>query len=198
MNDWKYTRHNGLCSACTRAFAEQEQHYSLLRAGAEGLLREDRCTACFATLGDDFERSGGLAYWRTRHQPGAGLRLDLDSLEALFLTLIGRDPEVQAQPDATAADRLGELCYLLGLLLLRKRRLKLKRIAPASGAAREKLVVNRPRRPQEYEVAVYDLTPERQAQLRDELKRIFEGAELAQLLEGAAQAGAAAESAPPA
>ncbi|MBM3978397.1 MAG: hypothetical protein FJ299_15590 [Planctomycetes bacterium] len=193
MNDWKYTRHNGLCSHCTRAFAAEEAHYSLLRAVPEGLLREDRCTACFATVAEEFERSGGLAFWRTRHRPGAGLRLDLESLEALFLSLIGR-----AEPAENTGDRLGELCYLLALLLLRKRRLKLKRIAPASGSAREKLVVNRPRRPQEYEVAVYDLTPERQAELRDELKRIFEGAELTQLLEGAAQVGAAAEGAPPA
>ncbi|TAJ11579.1 MAG: hypothetical protein EPO68_14380 [Planctomycetota bacterium] len=194
MNDWKYSRRNGLCSACTRAFAEQEQLYSLLRMHEGVLVREDRCPACFgAALAAEFESSGGLAYWRTRFAPGGGLRLDLDSLEALFLTLVGRAPPADgAAPDA----RVGELCYLLGLLLLRKRRLKLDRIAPARGDEREKLVVHRPRRPQQYEVAVYDLTPERQAELRDELKRIFEGAELVQLLEGAAHgSGASAEAA---
>jgi hypothetical protein len=199
MNDWKYSRRTGLCSACTRAFAEQEQLFSLLRMHDGALVREDRCPACFgAARAAEFEASGGLAYWRTRFAPGGGLRLDLDALEALFLTVIGREADGAA--NEVARDRVGELCYLLGLLLLRKRRLKLKRIAPATGAQREKLVVNRPRRPQEYEIAVYDLTPERQAELRDELKRIFEGAELAQLLEGAAigaatSAGASAEAA---
>lgn len=211
MNDWKYTRRNGVCSSCTRAFGEQEQHYSLLRMHEGALVREDRCPACFgASATAAFEAGGGLAYWRTRFAPGGGLRLDLESLEALFLTLVVRAAAPAATPSATSdatsdatqgasasgaeqpQERLGELCYLLGLLLLRKRRLKLDRIAPASGAQRERLVVHRPRRPQSYEIAVYDLTPERQGELRDELKRIFEGAELAQLLEGAASPGAEA------
>lgn len=215
MNDWKYSRRHGLCSSCTRAFAEQEQHYSLLWMRDGALVREDRCPGCFgAAASAEFGATGGLAYWRTRYAPGAGLRLDLDSLEALFLTLVARaateapaevgaaaapaeaavEPGAvsEARPAQDSADRLGELCYLLGLLLLRKRRLKLDRIAPATGEARERLVVHRPRRPQSYEIAVYDLTPERQGELRDELKRIFEGAELVQLLEGAANAGIAA------
>jgi hypothetical protein len=183
MSDWKFTRRNGLCFKCTRAFAELEQHYSELRVHDGVLVREDRCNGCFGGQLDEL----GLAFWRTRHRPGGGLKLDLESLEALFLTLVGRGEE-----------KLGELRYLLSLLLLRKRRLKLKRIAPASGATRERLIVNRPRRPQEYEVEVYDLSAERQNELREELRRIFEGAELEQLLEGAAHVvvppNAAAES----
>ena len=58
---------------------------------------------------------------------------------------------------------------------MRKRRLKTARIL--RDAQGESFIVRRPRRDEELRVFVYDFTPERVAELRDKLRRIFEGAE---------------------
>lgn len=184
MSDWKIGRRAGLCLACSRGFAELEQHFSLLCLRDGLLAREDRCAACFGA----HTLAPLDVYWRTRYRPNAGgPRLDLESLEALFLSLEGRDE-----------DRLAELRYLICLLLMRKRRLKLRRVLqPAAGeSGQEALLVARPRRPQEYTVRVFELSAERQEALRSELKRIFEGVEVEQLLRRDATPEPEGESAP--
>jgi hypothetical protein len=97
------------------------------------------------------------------------LQVDFEAVEALFAALDGR-----AEP------RLVELRYLLALLLLRKRRLKLTGLGQEAG--REVLVVRRPRRDERILVATAELSPERAAELRAELARVFDGVPLDDLL----------------
>ncbi len=163
MNDWRIHRHEELCSACARAFLEGEPFFSVLAFEGESLRREDRCQVCFAS------RSPGedLVFWRTSHHTDrrARLAVDFEALEELFLALEGREEE-----------RFRELRYLLALLLLRKKRLKLVGVTRHEGG--ETMSLRRPRRTEEHEVAVFELDGERSRFLKEGLARIFEGAGL--------------------
>ena len=168
MIDWKIQRREEGCARCERPFDDGEAHFSVLVIEPESLGREDRCVACFEaddTLADD------LVFWRTRRVLKAkrGLAVDFESVERLFLALEGRDEE-----------RLIELRYLLSLLLMRKKRVKLVRVTRTDDG--EWMILRRPRREETLRVKVFDLTPERARALRSELERIFEGAGAEDLL----------------
>ena len=168
MNEWRIGRRQVGCAACQREFEEGERHFSLLAVRGEELLREDFCAGCWSAraLQSVPDSVRELLWWRTRHYVGKrrGLALNIEAIEALFLGLEGR-----------AEVALRELRYLLCLILMRKRRLKTARIL--RDAQGESFIVRRPRREEELRVFVYDFTPERVAELRDKLRRIFEGAE---------------------
>lgn len=171
-HEWKLKRREAQCARCERVFEEGEPFFSVLVVEEDMLGRVDHCPACFA---ERPESPGELVWWRTRRQaaPKRGLAVDFESVEALFLALIGREEE-----------RLRELCYLLSLLLMRKRRVKLVRVRRS--AEGETMVLRRPRREEELEVSVFDLTPERMEVLRRELERIVEGAGAEDVLAGPA------------
>jgi hypothetical protein len=160
MADWKFARRRDRCGACAAAFDEGSRHVSLLSLRGEDLGREDLCLACWGSraAGDE------IFFWFTRQRSERrGLSLDLAALEQLFLRLEGREEE-----------RMLEVRYVLCLLLMRKRRLKLLRVAREP---REALVVRRPRREEEIAVVVFDFAPERLEDLQRELLSLFEGAE---------------------
>lgn len=162
MVDWKIGRRGGLCSTCERAFDEDEPHVSTLALRAEELVREDLCQACFAARSG--EPSEQIWWWRTRHRTGKkrGLQLDLEAIEGLFLSLEG-----------VTEPRVSELRYVLCLILMRKRRLKIERILRDRDG--EAMRVRRPRRKESMRVAVHDFTPERMEDLRVRLVRLFDG-----------------------
>jgi hypothetical protein len=167
VSDWNIHRREGRCAGCERAFAEDEAIYSLLLLEVERLRREDRCHACHEALAP-VEEGGGPAprfFWRTRHSRDRRARfaVDFEAIEELFLSLDGRPEE-----------GLAELRYLLSLLLLRKKRLKLAGVRRDGGG--EVLCVRRPRRAEEFLVRVFALDSERARGLRDQLARVFDGA----------------------
>ena len=176
MSDWKFGRRQGGCNACERPFAEDEAHVSSLSIEAEEPQREDVCLECWKDRADDAQ----LFWWRTHHRVGKkkGLALNLEALEAFFLALEGKQ-------DRT----LRELRYILCLILMRKRRLKIVRIL--RGKQGEAMLVRRPRRKESLRVWVYDFAPERMEELRVKLVRIFDGDE-GDLL-GTSEAAPAAE-----
>ena len=162
---WSISRRLPACTACQRDFVEGERHHSALSVREEALVREDLCRSCW----DARREEGGpepIFWWRTRHSVGRkrGLQLDLDALEALFRSLEGR-----------AERGVRELRYVLCLLLMRKRRLKV--LAVERGEEGESFVVRRPRREERMRVFVFDFTPERMGELRAELSAILEGLE---------------------
>lgn len=166
MSDWKFRRRQGSCSVCEARFAEGDRHVSSLCIAGEELRREDVCLACWQrTASDAVAAAGDLFHWYTRHQENRrGLQLDLATLEQLFLRLEGR-----SEP------RVREMRYVLCLLLMRKRRLKLDRVS--RGAEGEAMTVHRPRRKEALSVFVFDFTPERMQALRADLVGLLEGAE---------------------
>ena len=170
---WKIERRAGTCRVCERAFEDGERHGSFLEVGEEGLTRGDLCEPCWAErtadAGESEARDGGattLFWWFTRHLASGkkAVQLDLESLEQLFVQLEGRKEEP-----------VRELRYVLCLLLMRKRRVKIEKVVRS--AEGESFQVKRPRREERFQVFVYDFSPERMAELRDELQAIFDGAE---------------------
>ncbi|MBL8859452.1 MAG: hypothetical protein JNL28_13150 [Planctomycetes bacterium] len=161
MSEWRFRRRQGTCSACEKTFEDGDRHVSALVIAGEELRREDHCVACFKTR----ENVTDLFFWYTRHSvQKRGLQLDLATLEALFLQLEGRTEE-----------RVRELRYVLSLLLMRKRRLRLDRVT--RGPEGEAMIVHRPRRKETLKVFVFDFQPERLEVLKGDLMGLLEGAE---------------------
>lgn len=178
MVEWKFARRQDRCSACGKDLEEGERHVSALSISGEDLARADVCLACWEGRG----LRGELFFWYTRSRSGRrGLQLDLPMLEQLFQGLEGREEEA-----------LVELRYVLCLLLMRKRRLKLVRVSREP--AGELLLVRRPRRDESIRVLVRELTPERMEETRRKLSEIFDGAEAPG---AAAGSGEPAEETPP-
>jgi hypothetical protein len=179
MADWKFSRRRERCGACDAAFEDGSRHVSTLSLRGEELSRADVCLACWER--DVPDRA--IFFWYTRQsRERRGLHLDLSTLEQLFLRLEGRKEA-----------RMLEMRYVLALLLMRKKRLRLVRVVREP---RETLVVRRPRREEALEVAVFDFRAERIEELRRELMEIFDGAEGIPSTEGGE--AEAREEAPPA
>jgi len=179
MAKWTIGRRVASCSGCEAEFKDGDKLYSLLRVVDEGLERADLCLECH----DGKLLEDALFWWRTRYQveEQRGLKLDLEAIEALFMALDpgGGGGESGGQQ---ASERLLELRYLLCLILLRKRRLKVTKVARKhNGVEGEFFLVKRPRRTEELAVAVFDFDTDKIALLRDDLQRIFEGADPAEL-----------------
>lgn len=161
--EWKFRRRDGGCSACRAEFPEAARHASLLAVVGDEVQREDLCPSCFDARAPGAE----LFYWFTRRAAGKrGLVLDLVMLEQLFLQLEGRS-EVPVR----------ELRYLVALLLMRKRRLKLVRLSRDAGSADgAAMIVRRPRRKEDFVVHVFDFGVERLNELRTTLVDLLGGA----------------------
>ena len=190
MAKWQIGRRVASCCACETEFKDGDKLYSLLRVAEEGLERADLCLACH----DEATLENALFWWRTRFQveEQRGMKLDLESIEALFLALGPQAPaeensEADGAKEADSSDtagsqRLLELRYLLCLILLRKRRLKVTKVARKhNGVEGEFFLVKRPRRTEEIAVLVFDFDSDKIGELRDDLQRIFEGADPAEL-----------------
>jgi len=187
MSNWQIGRRVATCSACEKEFQDGDALYSLLRVGENGLERADLCLVCHGEVA----LREPLFWWRTHHhvEQRRGLQLDLGAIEALFVAL---DPYGKTESDADAtsgvvpggsgAERLLELRYLLCLILLRKRRFKVTKVARSyRGVDGEFFLVKRPRRDEQLAVAVFDFDGDKIAALREDLQRIFEGADPSEL-----------------
>jgi hypothetical protein len=159
MTDWKFTKRGEQCAQCSRPFAEGEVHVSALAVEGETIARLDACLACWKRR----DAQNDLFWWRTHHSANKprGLALNLEALEALFFSL-----------GARSETNLRELRYVLCLILMRKRRLKIDRVGRSERG--EVLVVSRPRRQEAHEVDVYDFSPEKIDELRGRLQDVFE------------------------
>jgi len=171
MAAWSIEKRVPSCGACEHEFADGEALWSMLAVGEEGLARRDRCAVCRT----DDELDEALFWWRTHHREakGKGLQLDLEAIEALFVAL-GEHEKAQDE----AGERLRQLRYLMCLILLRKRRVKVVKVAREwQGREAEFFLCKRPRRDEQLAVEVFDFDAETMDALREDLQRIFEGAD---------------------
>ena len=161
QGNWKYGRRHPACADCEREFDEGEAHFSYLQVSEEAELdRVDVCLTCW----DAREDEPPELWWRSRRHPARkqGLAIDMEGLEAVFHQLASLESE-----------RHRELRYVLCLLLMRKRRLLMNRALRRKGG--EYLLVRRPRRKEDIEVEVFDLSADRLDEIRVGLQRLFEG-----------------------
>jgi hypothetical protein len=154
---WKIRSGRGRCETPGCASPPVPEYYAVLQPPE--YTRQDLCPACFARAERD--SATPLIFWRARRseaKQGAPV-LDLESLRVLFERLGERDD-----------DQARGLRFLVALLLLRKRQLKL---ADARTPAQEgaDLVLLDPRQPDAEPIALIapPLDEERLAALKVEL-----------------------------
>lgn len=146
---WPLARCREACSRCAAPFAAEQDLWSLLCFDGAALTREDLCRACMEArdAGED------VVWWRTRARRGAtGLRVDFELLLQAMARLAG-DPRDEAK----------DLAFLLALLLVRHRRLRLLRVEARRG--REVLVLRKVHTTREFPVEAREWSEERRQAL---------------------------------
>ncbi|QDV08221.1 hypothetical protein Poly30_37570 [Planctomycetes bacterium Poly30] len=168
---WTISRRQGVCAKTGHEFGDGERHVSMLLVQGSALERMDVSMAAWREMharmeAKDPEADEPLFWWMTRHEvtKRKTVQLDMESLSQLFVQLEGRE-EIQVR----------ELRYVLCLLLMRKRRVKVEKVLRENGE--ESFLVKRPKEDQRYKVYVYDFEPERLDEVRAQLQAIFDGAE---------------------
>ena len=166
---WTISRRQGRCAETEREFEEGERHVSLLTVVEGALERADLSVGAWQSFQeriDSGEAEPPLFHWFTRHlvTRKKTVQLDLESLDRLFLELEGRE-ELQVR----------ELRYVLCLLLMRKRRVKVEKVLREGDE--EAFIVKRPRDDRRFKVFVYDFEADRLDEVRAQLQAVFDGAE---------------------
>ncbi|MBI3819612.1 MAG: hypothetical protein HY286_13035 [Planctomycetes bacterium] len=196
---WKIVRRGRQCSACARTFENGSLVFSTLgivefevlsgvSSGSvsssdddgPSFLRLDRCGVCYQKR----TRGSEDITWRTLHEEAPKKpRLDLISLTEVFKQLL-----------ASKEQRFHELKFLVSLLMLRHRRLKVVRTCTEED--RDYLIMSFPRSKETFRIEVAELPKEKLESLRVQLMAIFDGNELL-AMEAAAVAGPAPAAASP-
>lgn len=158
MADWKFHRRQGLCVNCGSEFTVGETVFSLLQMDGEEMLRGDLCSGCF----DRRDEAQDLVWWRTQHaESKGGLKLDFDAILGLFKSL-----------DKKEGNAPLDLRFLLGLLLVRHRKLKL--VGVRSRGQTEFLQLRKPRTQTVFEVQTRELEEERRRKLTAALGELMD------------------------
>lgn len=146
---WNFRKRDATCSDCSRSFQEGEEVYSLLRLAEEELQRVDACRACF----DQRDASQDVVFWRTTHSEKKGaMMVDFDLLLAAMEGLA-----------SDAREDRKDLCYLLALLLVRHRKLRLERVEMRG--AKEFLILRKVRSQNRFPVESRELESGRRQKL---------------------------------
>jgi hypothetical protein len=164
VSEWHFRRRHGQCSLCRKPFEVGASHMSALSLVERALSREDLCLACWPS-----GRERALFWWRAKHTLEKARRptLNVEAVEGLFQHLAKSAENIEgAEPE------LLELRYLLALLLVRKRKLRIVRFDKQG--AREFVEVRRPRAKTSERVWVMDFSPERLTELGARLNTFFE------------------------
>jgi len=183
-SSWSIHRRDAQCAACERAFVEGEALFSMLRIDGEELQRGDLCSECF----DRRDEAQDLIWWRTAHrEKKGGMKLDFELVLSLFDKLGERKEE-----------GVRDLRFLLALLLVRHRKLRLTGVRVRG--KREFLQLRKPRTRKDYEAEVRELEEQRRLQLTGMLSELMdptaEGGGLQDWMDALAQPMPAPESAP--
>ena len=120
MNEWNIQSRSRACQACERTFADKQPYHTLLFEEKQQYHRLDICAACWESQYRDgaSERKGFISQWQgVYHAPPSAPpdAIRKESAESLLRKLIeANDP------------RHGPVCYILAVMLERKRILKVK------------------------------------------------------------------------
>ena len=163
MSDWKIAKKGAGCSVCSKDFPVGEEFVSAIfpmPEDAPGMFeRIDACEACFAGL----EREP-YSRWTTRRPAETSKDPILDLMLAReFLVRLAREGDPER----------GGLLFLLALLLVRKRRIKLLGERHEEGGPMMDFLVKTEEGEVEVAVPARDLSPEEQSELEGELARLF-------------------------
>ena len=120
MNEWNIQSRSHACQACEKAFADKQPYHTVLIEEKQQYQRLDICPACWDSQYREgaSERKGFISQWQgIYHAPPAAPveAIQKESAESLLRKLIeANDP------------KHGPVCYILAVMLERKRILKVK------------------------------------------------------------------------
>jgi len=169
MDDWKLPTGAGRCSACASELQVGQSVTSVIRLAATGPGRQDLCASC----GQSVAGEADVFFWRRRRPEESARRaiVDYAMLRELFTRLLERQGELYAR-----------LSYLIALVLIRKRHLRL--VAFEQRAGREVMLVTRAAGESAIEVPAPYLTPDDMLSVREHLNRLLQADLPDDLLEG--------------
>ena len=155
---WKLPHGAEQCTGCGRPLPAGMLVTTLVRLLPQGPERADLCASC----GESVASGGGQLFWRRRRSEGAGpgAVVDFAMLRELFDRMLERPDEIY-----------GRLAYLVALVLIRKRLLRL--VAFEVRAGREVMVVTRGAGGPHLDVPAPFLTAEDMLTVRQHLTRLL-------------------------
>ena len=112
LNEWAIKHRSDACTATHRPFAAGEYFYTLLFRDGEGFRREDLSEEAWAARNQNIQP---FSFWKTRYEPAPAEPPDplpKENAEQLFRRLV------------SATDPPANACYVLAVMLERKRVLK--------------------------------------------------------------------------
>ncbi len=120
MNEWNFQSRSHACQACQKPFADKESYHTLLLDEKQEYSRLDICHACWEGQYREgaSDRKGFISHWQgVYHVPPAAPPdpIQRESAETLLHKLIETDDP-----------KHGPVCYILAVMLERKRLLKVK------------------------------------------------------------------------
>jgi hypothetical protein len=156
--EWKLPGGSAQCSACSTELLPGDSVTSAIRLGDGGPERSDLCASCGEAVGPQAD----LFYWR-RSLPDSSQRrpiVDYAMLREIFTRLLARRDEPYQR-----------LAYLVALVLIRKRHLRLVAFEARGGA--EVMLVRRGAGFPTVEVPAPFLGPEDMLEVREQLTRLM-------------------------
>ncbi len=119
MNEWNIQSRARACQACEKPFADQELFHTLLFDEKNELRRLDVCHGCWQGQFSEggTERKNFISYWQGEYEAPASRpeAIQKETAETLLRKLLIRDDP-----------KHGAACYILAVMLERKRLLKIK------------------------------------------------------------------------
>ena len=162
--DWNIAKSERRCTNCGKEFAEEEQYYSALYDTGADFERRDFCVGCW-TAENTPHRNEAFSFWKTEvPRPDEPRKVFVD--DNVIFDFFQRLATEEGQPVKR------NFRYILGLMLMRKKKLKFKDVVRENG--KEYLVLRRSRTKEEHRVLNPQLTDEETEQVRSELTQILE------------------------
>jgi hypothetical protein len=120
MNEWNLQSRSHGCQSCQKPFADKEPYHTLLLEEKQEYLRLDICQGCWDAQYREgaSDRKGFISHWQGVYQappPTPPEPIQKESAESLLRKLI-----------ETNDPKHGPVCYILAVMLERKRLLKIK------------------------------------------------------------------------
>ena len=162
--DWNISKSLHRCEHCEKEFSEEEAYLSAIYDTGVEFERKDFCVACWETL-EVPQREQAFSFWKTEIPKADEPRkmfVDDSVIFDFFQRLASEDEEPIKR----------NFRYILGLMLMRKKKLKFKDVAREDG--KEYLILRRSRTKEEHRVLNPQLTDEEAEQVRLELTQILE------------------------
>ena len=162
--DWNISKSLHRCEQCEKEFAEEEAYFSAIYDSGVEFERKDFCVACWEDH-DAPRREQAFSFWKTEIPKADEPRkmfVDDSVIFDFFQRLAPEDEEPTKR----------NFRYILGLMLMRKKKLKFADVVREDG--KEYLILRRSRTKEEHRVLNPQLTDEETEQVRQELTQILE------------------------